>query len=80
MFAVAVLDLIPLPTTSFPLPRMSEPNSMSVVSDPQHAIKLLRALGGFREASDFCDAVLLVEEQEIPVPKNILAAASPYIR
>ncbi|KAM4017471.1 gigaxonin [Anomaloglossus baeobatrachus] len=59
---------------------MSETNSMTVVSDPQHAIKLLRALSCFREESDFCDAVLVVEEQEIPVQKNILAAASPYIR
>ncbi|XP_053556654.1 gigaxonin [Bombina bombina] len=58
----------------------AESSSMSVVSDPQHATKLLRALGTFREDSDFCDAVLVLEEQEIPVQRNILAAASPYIR
>lgn len=59
---------------------MADSNSMTVVSDPQHAAKLLRALSGFREESNFCDALLIVEEQEIPVHKNILAAASPYIR
>lgn len=53
---------------------------MTVVSDPQHAAKLLRAMSSFREESDFCDALLIVEEQEIPVQRNILAAASPYIR
>ncbi|MEE6499919.1 hypothetical protein FKM82_003636 [Ascaphus truei] len=59
---------------------MAEPDPMTVVSDPQHAAKLLRALGSFRGESGFCDAVLVLEEQEIPVQKNILAAASPYIR
>ncbi|PIO05242.1 hypothetical protein AB205_0005290 [Aquarana catesbeiana] len=59
---------------------MADSNSMTVVSDPQHAAKLLRAMSSFREESDFCDALLIVEEQEIPVQRNILAAASPYIR
>uniref|UniRef100_A0A8C5N3E8 Gigaxonin n=1 Tax=Leptobrachium leishanense TaxID=445787 RepID=A0A8C5N3E8_9ANUR len=59
---------------------MSEPTNLTVVCDPQHAAKLLRALGSFREESDFCDALLVLEEQEIPVQRNILAAASPYIR
>ncbi|XP_018410884.1 PREDICTED: gigaxonin [Nanorana parkeri] len=59
---------------------MEDSNSTTVVSDPQHAAKLLRALSCFREESDFCDTLLIVEEQEIPVHKNILAAASPYIR
>ncbi|KAM4722131.1 gigaxonin [Rhinophrynus dorsalis] len=59
---------------------MSESSRVSVVSDPQHAAKILRALGSFREESGFCDALLVLEEQEIPVQRNILAAASPYIR
>ncbi|XP_030058516.1 gigaxonin [Microcaecilia unicolor] len=59
---------------------MSQAGSITVVSDPQHAIKLLRALSSFREESRFCDALLVLEGEEIPVQKNILAAASPYIR
>lgn len=59
------------------------PGSMSgpsAVSDPQHPARLLRALSSFREESRFCDAHLVLEGEEIPVQKNILAAASPYIR
>uniref|UniRef100_A0A7N4PAI8 Gigaxonin n=1 Tax=Sarcophilus harrisii TaxID=9305 RepID=A0A7N4PAI8_SARHA len=52
----------------------------SAVSDPQHATRLLRALSSFREEARFCDAHLVLEGEEIPVQKNILAAASPYIR
>lgn len=52
----------------------------SAVSDPQHPARLLRALSSFREESRFCDAHLVLEGEEIPVQKNILAAASPYIR
>ncbi|KAJ8785864.1 hypothetical protein J1605_006824 [Eschrichtius robustus] len=51
----------------------------SAVSDPQHATRLLRALSSFREESRFCDAHLVLDGEEIPVQKNILAAASPYI-
>nr|CAJ83337.1 giant axonal neuropathy (gigaxonin) [Xenopus tropicalis] len=59
----------------------SEPQcTMTEVCDPQHAAKLLRALGSFRGESGFCDALLVLEGQEIPVQRNILAAASPYIR
>ncbi|KAG8437646.1 hypothetical protein GDO86_008384 [Hymenochirus boettgeri] len=60
---------------------MSDPqHAIIVVSDPQHAAKLLRALGSFRGESGFCDAMLVLEGEEIPVQRNILAAASPYIR
>ncbi|TSK38445.1 Gigaxonin [Bagarius yarrelli] len=52
----------------------------SVVSDPQHSQKLLRSLRSFREDGSFQDAVLVLEGEQIPVHKNILAAASPYIR
>ncbi|NWS86617.1 GAN protein, partial [Toxostoma redivivum] len=52
----------------------------SAVSDPQHPARLLRALSSFREETRFCDAHLVLEGEEIPVQKNILAAASPYIR
>uniref|UniRef100_A0A2K6MKI3 Gigaxonin n=1 Tax=Rhinopithecus bieti TaxID=61621 RepID=A0A2K6MKI3_RHIBE len=50
----------------------------SAVSDPQHAARLLRALSSFREESRFCDAHLVLDGEEHPVQKNILAAA--YIR
>ncbi|XP_056622637.1 gigaxonin [Triplophysa dalaica] len=52
----------------------------SVISDPQHSQKLLRALQSFREDQAFQDAVLVLEGEEIPVQKNVIAAASPYIR
>ncbi|XP_030646596.1 gigaxonin [Chanos chanos] len=52
----------------------------SVVSDPQHAQKLLRALRSFRQDECFQDAVIVLDGEEIPVQKNVLAAASPYIR
>ncbi|XP_059849123.1 gigaxonin isoform X1 [Hypanus sabinus] len=59
----------------------AEPNgSVSVVADPQHANKLLKSLSSFREEPLFCDAVLVVEGEQIPVQKNLLAAASPYVR
>ncbi|XP_026865488.1 gigaxonin [Electrophorus electricus] len=59
---------------------VTEANSVSVVSDPQHSQKLLRALRSFRQDGSFQDAVLVLEGEEIPVQKNILAAASPYVR
>uniref|UniRef100_UPI00398E409E gigaxonin isoform X1 n=1 Tax=Pristiophorus japonicus TaxID=55135 RepID=UPI00398E409E len=59
----------------------AEPSgSVSVVWDPQHANKLLKSLSSFREEPLFCDAVLVVEGEQIPVQKNLLAAASPYVR
>ncbi|TRY84675.1 hypothetical protein DNTS_017757, partial [Danionella cerebrum] len=65
--------------------RMSEPKTSgadagSVVSDPQHSQKLLRVLQSFRQDECFQDAELVLEGEHIPVQKNILAAASPYIR
>ncbi|XP_014004434.1 gigaxonin isoform X1 [Salmo salar] len=52
----------------------------SVVSDPQHSQKLLKALRSLWIEQCFQDAVLVLEGEKIPVQKNILAAASPYIR
>ncbi|XP_063053754.1 gigaxonin [Engraulis encrasicolus] len=52
----------------------------SVVSDPQHSKKILRALRSFQLEQCFHDAILVIDDEEIPVQKNILAAASPYIR
>ncbi|XP_076126103.1 gigaxonin isoform X1 [Alosa pseudoharengus] len=52
----------------------------SVVSDPQHSRKILTALRSFQLEQCFQDAVLVIDDEEIPVQKNILAAASPYIR
>lgn len=59
---------------------MSDSGPGSVVADPQHSRKLLRALRSFWQEQCFQDAVLVIDGEEIPVQKNILAAASPYIR
>ncbi|KAJ0029489.1 hypothetical protein NQD34_004486 [Periophthalmus magnuspinnatus] len=56
------------------------PDSGSKVSDPQHSQKLLQALRSFWQEQSFHDALLVVDGEELPVQKNILAAASPYIR
>ncbi|KAF0040837.1 hypothetical protein F2P81_006735 [Scophthalmus maximus] len=56
----------------------SEPGSR--VSDPQHSQKLLRVLRTFWQEQSFHDALLVVDGEELPVQKNILAAASPYVR
>ncbi|XP_060892366.1 gigaxonin [Labrus mixtus] len=61
-----------------PLSGSSDPGSR--VSDPQHSQKLLRVLRIFWQEQSFHDAVLVVDGEELPVQKNILAAASPYIR
>ncbi|GLD71521.1 gigaxonin isoform X1, partial [Lates japonicus] len=58
--------------------RPSEPGSK--VSDPQHSQKLLMVLRTFWQEQSFHDALLVVDGEELPVQKNILAAASPYIR
>ncbi|XP_056455064.1 gigaxonin [Gadus chalcogrammus] len=52
----------------------------SRVSDPQHSQKLLRVLRSFWQEDSFHDALLVVNGEELPIQKNILAAASPYIR
>uniref|UniRef100_A0AAQ4RL32 BTB domain-containing protein n=1 Tax=Gasterosteus aculeatus aculeatus TaxID=481459 RepID=A0AAQ4RL32_GASAC len=54
--------------------------AIEVVSDPQHAQKLLRVLRTFWLEQSFHDALLVVDGEELPVQKNILAAASPYVR
>ncbi|XP_041652477.1 gigaxonin [Cheilinus undulatus] len=61
-----------------PLSGSSDPSSK--VSDPQHSQKLLRVLRSFWQEQSFHDAVLVVDGEELPVQKNILAAASPYVR
>lgn len=65
------------------VPSPDMPNSSdrgSTVSDPQHSQKLLRVLRTFWQEQSFHDALLVVDGEELPVQKNILAAASPYIR
>lgn len=54
--------------------------SGSKVSDPQHSQKLLLVLRSFWQEQSFHDALLVVDGEELPLQKNILAAASPYIR
>lgn len=58
----------------------SEGEPSCKVSDPQHSQKLLRVLRTFWLEQSFHDALLVVGEEELPVQKNILAAASPYVR
>lgn len=58
----------------------SECETSCKVSDPQHSQKLLRVLRTFWLEQSFHDALLVVGEEELAVQKNILAAASPYIR
>lgn len=63
-----------------PNPQADMPDSEATVSDPQHSQKLLRVLRTFWQEQSFHDALLVVDGEELPVQKNILAAASPYIR
>ncbi|XP_065134864.2 gigaxonin isoform X1 [Paramisgurnus dabryanus] len=67
-------------TACMSTPSAAGTDAGSVVSDPQHSQKLLKALQSFRQDNFFQDAVLVLDGEEIPVQKNILAAASPYIR
>ncbi|KAM9377063.1 gigaxonin isoform 2-T2 [Pholidichthys leucotaenia] len=62
------------------MPDTGPSQSGSTVSDPQHSQKLLQVLRSFWQEQSFHDALLVVGEEELPVQKNILAAASPYIR
>lgn len=59
---------------------LSEGEPVTKVSDPQHSQKLLKVLRTFWQEQSLHDALLVVGEEELPVQKNILAAASPYIR
>lgn len=59
---------------------LTECDPGSKVSDPQHSQKLLRVLRTFWQEQSFHDALLVVGDEELPVQKNILAAASPYVR
>ncbi|KTF72948.1 hypothetical protein cypCar_00046608 [Cyprinus carpio] len=61
-------------------PKRAGADAGSLVSDPQHSQKLLRVLQSLRQDDCFQDAVLVLDNEQIPVQKNILAAASPYIR
>ncbi|KAG7459267.1 gigaxonin [Solea senegalensis] len=60
--------------------RADMPDSGSKFSDPQHSQRLLQVLRTFWQEQSFHDALLVVDGEELPVQKNILAAASPYIR
>lgn len=62
------------------MPDSGSSETGSKVSDPQHSQKLLRVLRIFWQEQSFHDALLVVDGEELPVQKNILAAASPYIR
>uniref|UniRef100_A0A8C4PZY5 Gigaxonin n=2 Tax=Eptatretus burgeri TaxID=7764 RepID=A0A8C4PZY5_EPTBU len=50
------------------------------IKDPQHANKLLDNMRSFREDPQYCDSVLVVDGQEIPIQRSLLVAMSPYLR
>ncbi|ELU05864.1 hypothetical protein CAPTEDRAFT_177887 [Capitella teleta] len=47
---------------------------------PLHANSLLQSLNETRNNPQLCDGVVVIGKEEIPVQKNVLAAASPYFR
>ena len=55
-------------------------NNVKKLSHPRHANTLLNALNESRKVPVLCDGVVVIRNTEIPVQKNILAAASPYFR
>ena len=49
-------------------------------SHPLHAKSVLIALSESRKNPNLCDGIVIIEDKEIPVQRNVLAAASPYFR
>lgn len=47
---------------------------------PLHAKSILTALNESRKDPNLCDGIVLVEGKDIPVQRNVLAAASQYFR
>lgn len=81
VFVVVVLsDHLSVCSNSMSDPKRAGADAGSLVSDPQHSQKLLRVLQSLRQDDCFQDAVLVLDGEQIPVQKNVLAAASPYIR
>lgn len=77
---IVFADHLSVCSNSMSDPKTAGADGGSVVSDPQHSQKLLRVLQSLRQEDCFQDAVLVLDGEQIPVQKNILAAASPYIR
>ena len=61
---------------------MERPNRDNVLrfGHPLHANSLLQSLNETRKNPHLCDGVVVIGQTEIPVQKNVLAAASPYFR
>ena len=49
-------------------------------SHPLHAKCMLTQLNESRKNPRLCDGIVIIEGREIPVQRNILAAASPFFR
>ena len=50
------------------------------MSHPLHANTLLLSLNEIRKNPQLCDGIIVIDGVEIPVQRNILAAASEYFR
>lgn len=59
---------------------MEREPSMLKFSHPLHANSLLQSLNDTRKNAQLCDGLVVIGADEIPVQKNVLAAASPYFR
>ena len=55
-------------------------NSLLKFCHPLHSNSLLQSLNETRKNRQLCDGVVVIGDEEIPVQKNVLAAASPYFR
>ena len=48
--------------------------------EPSHSQSVLDGLNDLRSEGQFCDVVIVVDGQEFPVHKSVLAAASSYFK
>ncbi len=50
------------------------------LSHPLHANTLINALNESRKNPTLCDGVVVLDNTEVSVQRNVLSAASPYFR
>jgi hypothetical protein len=60
--------------------RVGYVDTATELSHPLHAKTLLDALNENRKNSSLCDGIVAINDIDIPVQRNVLAAASPYFR
>ena len=51
-----------------------------IFSHPLHANSLLSQLNETRKNPTLCDGVVVIQDKEIPIQRNVLSAASLYFR